>query len=208
MVKKIYAVKIGKTPGKYYSWDECKAQVNGYPNAVYKSFKTETEADEYLKTGEEKKTCKTANVEKHINIDEESCVAYVDGSYNNELDKYGYGIVFLDGKSEREYYGTGTDSEAAKMANVAGEILAAQKAVDLALEEGFLKITICHDYTGIAEWTRGWKCNNKYTSDYRKSMLEKSGYIDIVFQKVDAHSGDKYNDRADKLAKKGAGIVS
>lgn len=37
-------------------------------------------------------------------------------------------------------------------------------------------------------------------------MSEKSAYIDIVFQKVDAHSGDKYNEMADKLAKKGAKI--
>ena len=41
---KFYAVKIGKTPGIYESWDACSAMVHGYPGAVYKSFPTREEA--------------------------------------------------------------------------------------------------------------------------------------------------------------------
>lgn len=40
MANKIYAVKKGLVPGLYNSWDECKAQVNGYSGAEYKSFKS------------------------------------------------------------------------------------------------------------------------------------------------------------------------
>ena len=206
MAKKIYAVKVGKTPGKYYSWEECKSQVDKFPNAIYKSFKTEIEADEYLSSDLNNKEKTETKKDVKIEIDEDSCVAYVDGSYNRTLNIYGYGIVFLDGKTERQYYGTGEDEEAAKMENVAGEILAAQKAVDIALDEGFSKITICHDYTGIAGWVNGWKRNNEHTEAYKEIMSEKSAYIDILFQKIDAHSGDKYNEMADKLAKKGAKI--
>lgn len=36
---KIYAVKKGLVPGIYNTWEECKAQVDGYPGALYKSFK-------------------------------------------------------------------------------------------------------------------------------------------------------------------------
>ena len=30
---KIYAVRKGLKPGKYYTWDECKEQVNGINGA-------------------------------------------------------------------------------------------------------------------------------------------------------------------------------
>lgn len=44
MSKKYYAVKIGRTPGIYSTWDECKYQVDKFPGAIYKSFKTLEEA--------------------------------------------------------------------------------------------------------------------------------------------------------------------
>ena len=39
MASKYYAVKKGKVPGIYLNWNDCKAMVDGYPGAVYKSFK-------------------------------------------------------------------------------------------------------------------------------------------------------------------------
>ena len=36
---KYYGVKKGLVPGVYTSWDECKAQVDGFSGAEYKSFK-------------------------------------------------------------------------------------------------------------------------------------------------------------------------
>ena len=44
MPGKYYAVKKGRKPGVYQSWAECKAMVDGFPGAVYKSFKTREEA--------------------------------------------------------------------------------------------------------------------------------------------------------------------
>ena len=48
MGKKFYAVKNGKTPGIYDTWDECKENVSGFPGAEYKSFKTLEEAKEFM----------------------------------------------------------------------------------------------------------------------------------------------------------------
>ena len=39
-----YAVKQGKNPGIYKTWDECKAQVEGFSGALYKGFSTRKEA--------------------------------------------------------------------------------------------------------------------------------------------------------------------
>lgn len=50
MAAKYYVVKHGKVPGIYRSWDACKAMVDGYPGAIYKSFKTEQEARDFLGT--------------------------------------------------------------------------------------------------------------------------------------------------------------
>ena len=47
MAGKFYAVKKGRKPGIYMSWDACKAQVMGFPNARYKGFKTKAEAEEW-----------------------------------------------------------------------------------------------------------------------------------------------------------------
>lgn len=44
--KKFYVVWKGHQPGVYESWEECKAQINGFPGAEYKSFKTKQLAEE------------------------------------------------------------------------------------------------------------------------------------------------------------------
>ena len=50
MVKKYYAVKKGRHPGIYKTWTECQKEVNGYPNAKFKSFLTLEGANEWLQT--------------------------------------------------------------------------------------------------------------------------------------------------------------
>lgn len=43
-----YAVAVGRNVGYYMTWDECKAQVQGFPSAKYKKFDTEEAAEEYI----------------------------------------------------------------------------------------------------------------------------------------------------------------
>lgn len=46
--KNFYAVKRGMCPGIYSSWDECRAQVDGFPGAEFKGFATKEEACDIL----------------------------------------------------------------------------------------------------------------------------------------------------------------
>lgn len=51
MAGKYYAVRVGLTPGIYNTWAECEKMVHGFPGAIYKSFKTLEEAQEFLQSG-------------------------------------------------------------------------------------------------------------------------------------------------------------
>ncbi len=42
--RKFYVVWEGRATGIFDSWEECKAQIDGYPGAKYKSFGSQTEA--------------------------------------------------------------------------------------------------------------------------------------------------------------------
>lgn len=50
--QKIYAVRKGYSTGIFHTWDECEAQIAGFPKAEYKSFTSEEDAEKYL-NGEE-----------------------------------------------------------------------------------------------------------------------------------------------------------
>lgn len=55
VMSKFYAVKIGRNPGIYNSWSECQQQVNGFKGAIFKSFKTKEEADNFINGEDNKK---------------------------------------------------------------------------------------------------------------------------------------------------------
>lgn len=47
--EKFYAVKKGRIPGVYSTWEECQQQVKGFPNPVFKSFPTIEEAEAFIR---------------------------------------------------------------------------------------------------------------------------------------------------------------
>lgn len=208
--KKIYAVRAGRVPGIYATWDECKAQVDGFPGAQFKGFASRADAEAYLSddasTPAGKPDAGTDQMDKLAGLPADTAVAYVDGSFDGK-GRYGSGAVVLHGGEEIELTGSGSDPEMAEMRNVAGEIGAARIAVEYCMKHGIASVVIYHDYTGIAEWAEGrWKANKNGTREYAVFMETVRPFIKVTFQKVKGHSGDKYNDIADALAKKSIGI--
>ena len=53
---KYYAVKNGRKIGIFETWDECKAQVDGYSGAEYKSFTAEADALAFMGVLEKKES--------------------------------------------------------------------------------------------------------------------------------------------------------
>lgn len=49
--EKLLCGKTGKGSGIYRTWDACKAQVHGYPGAIYKGFERLEEAEAFLGGG-------------------------------------------------------------------------------------------------------------------------------------------------------------
>lgn len=200
MASKYYAVKKGRTPGIYRSWDECKAQTDGYSGAVYKSFKTEEEAQIYMGNEKSAPDCYHTHMKE-----QDGLVAYVDGSYYKG--EFSYGMVIIDGDKEKYFGEMIDDKELAQMHNVAGEIKGSEAAMKYAIENGYDSITIYHDYEGIARWCLGeWKTNKEGTKAYKAFYDSIKDRLKVKFIKVKGHSNDKYNDMADALAKKALGI--
>lgn len=214
MAKKYYAVKAGRKTGIYETWDECKEQVDGFKGAAYKSFKTISEAYEFMgyekiDTGrpENNEMCNEDNF-VNDNASENSMIAYVDGSYNDATKEFSYGMIaFYKGETIRDCKAY-NDETLVSMRNVAGEIKGSEAAMALALEKGCKQIHIYHDYEGIAKWPLGeWKANKEGTIAYKQYYDSIKPELEVTFHKVTGHSGDKYNDEADRLAKSALCII-
>jgi len=48
-IRKYYAVRVGRRPGIYTSWEQCKLQTRNYSGAVFKSFVNLSDAQTFLK---------------------------------------------------------------------------------------------------------------------------------------------------------------
>lgn len=199
-----YAVKVGRNPGIYNNWDDCKKEVNGFSGAIYKKFNNRSDAEEYI--GILSSTDSWGfdnNKESKLNPEYNEMIAYVDGSYRDSDKSFSYGIVIItqDNPIEtlsKRYY----DKPEADLRNVMGELCSSVVATRDAITRGMKLIDIRYDYAGIEKWVTGdWKANNDITRRYRDTMIRLSKQIKIKFTKVNAHTGDKYNEMADSLAK-------
>lgn len=193
-----YAVKKGHQTGVFDNWTECQNATKGFSGAVFNKFNTKEEAEAYLLDRDiwKEKVAKD-NSEGYL-------VAFVDGSYDKDLQRYSYGVVIIQPNGcEETICGHGSNKEYIATNNIIGEIFGVINAWDWAVSNGFDKIKIYHDYEGLSKWISGeWKAQNKTSQMYVN--LFKAKYQDVLsieFVKVPAHSNVSFNEKADQLAK-------
>lgn len=213
MAKKYYAVKNGKDglSGVYLTWEDCKAQVEGVSGARYKGFSTLEEAEAFLREETSLKHKKKPAAEKEENAlppyREGVATAYVDGSYLAATKEFSCGAVLFYEQQREDFSRKYNRADLAEMHNVAGEIMGAVTVIRRCLELGLPALEIFHDYEGVAKWATGeWKANKPGTQAYAAFCQKARQRIRLSFVKVKGHSGDRWNEEADKLAKAALGL--
>jgi ribonuclease HI len=127
---------------------------------------------------------------------------YADGSYFGGVTGYG-AVILKEGNVIAELSGSVPASEVGGTHQVAGELAAVKESLKWCQEHSIDEVSIYYDYLGIEKWATGrYKANQPLTQEYARFVRECG--IRIHWHKVAAHTGDRWNERADVLAKKGS----
>jgi ribonuclease HI len=214
-----YAVATGRTTGIFTTWPEAKAQVERFPGAVYKSFKTREQAEAFLTdpalgTGTKKTTARqkprnNGPEDPDNGWPEGTIVVYTDGSAIGNPGPGGYGVVI------REH----PDGQALELSGSYGhttnnrmEMTAVIKALQ-ALQGTDSPVVVHSDSRYVVDaltkgWAagwekRGWKRSNGQPAlnpDLWEQLLPLVQSLNVRFVWVRGHSGNPLNERCDELA--------
>ena len=173
------------------SWKNCQKITHGVSNAKYKGFAERQSAEYWLS-----EQLKLFNRQSNLN----GIKVYVDGSFDVKNAFAGWGYVVVD-QDEIIHQDSGRTPNPALSRNIDGELYAAQEAIKWGMKH-HKNLIIYHDYSGIEHWATGaWKAKSKVAIAYQEFIRQIT--IELTFVKVKSHAGDKYNEVADALAKKG-----
>lgn len=199
-----YAVKTGRKPGIYSSYDEAQAQVKGFPGNQHKGFESLKEAEAFIR-GETSSTG-ASNVRPQFIPD---YTVYVDGSCKPNPGASGIGLVaYLPGDNRKLYYGGFHQASTNQKAELIGLNYGLRFAKKRA-GEGFKTLILTDSEYAINSVNDGHKGSksNKRKSKIHVDLINKckslyKGCRDYAsIEHVSAHSGIDGNGLADKLAK-------
>lgn len=226
---KYYAVRVGKQPGIYETWEDCKSQVHRYPGAEYKSFSTRKKAEEWIEKGnkEEEDFYSQRSPSKRLGeirvIAKEKAIhppfaesvinVYTDGacSNNGRHDaRAGIGVYFGE-DDPRNFSGAVFGKQTNNTAEVKA-IIKAFKILEKEIKDGD-RVNIYSDSRyairaageyGEKQEKAGWKNDIPNKKLVKKIYNLFKGRDNVKFIYVKGHSGDEGNDGADELARLGA----
>ena len=173
--QKYYVVWSGANPGIYTSWEECQAQVKGVVGAVYKSFKTQEEAeqayasepDNYIVKTQKSKDAKMQRDPEELPVYPEEVVPNalaVDAACSGNPGMMEYQGVYVGNRQQIFHFGPvfGTNNIGEFLAIVHGLALIKQKGWDL---------PIYSDSRNAMLWVKAKKCNTKLERNARTEPL-------------------------------------
>ena len=182
--QKFYAIKTPEESKIVMTWAECEKLTHGVKGVLFKSFASRAEAEAWISGME-------APVPTGLRI-------FVDGSFSPDFPKSGWAFVVTENDVEIAR-GSGITAFDAESRNIDGEVMASYQAMRW-LDSNDKTGTICHDYEGIARWAKGeWQAKSNIAKRY---VAAAKPYLHRVsFEKVAAHTGVKWNELVDQLAK-------
>ena len=182
--QKFYAIKAPDGGKIVLSWEECQELTHGVKGVLFRSFATRQEAANWLNGV-------SAPAPKGLRI-------YVDGSFLEGYPKAGWGFIVVENDQEVAH-GSGVTVFDAESRNIDGEVMASYQAMRW-LDANDRTAVICHDYEGVARWAKGeWKAKSSIAKKYVEAC--RPLVHRVSFEKVAAHTGVKWNEAVDKLAK-------
>lgn len=181
---KFYAIKTPSESKIVTTWDECLKLTHGVKGVLFKSFGSMAEAEAWISGME-------APVSGGVRV-------FVDGSFSPGFPYSGWAFVVTEDDKEIARR-NGLTAFEAESRNIDGEVMASYQAMRW-LDAHNMNGVICHDYEGIARWAKGeWAAKSNIAKRYvtaAQPFLHR-----VKFEKVAAHTGVKWNELVDKLAK-------
>ena len=136
---------------------------------------------------------------------ENKIIIYTDGACKGNPGPGGWGVVIIKSSNEIELFGRENNTT-----NNIMEMTAAIKALEYFGEQTNITLYTDSNYLklGITNWIHNWKKNN-WKNSKKVAVKNKSFWItldklntfhNVEWKWVKAHNGNKYNEKADKLA--------
>jgi ribonuclease HI len=217
MKQKYYAVRKGRQAGIYLDWDTCKAQVEGFAGAQYKSFSTREDAAQYLAgqgpVASSRGPAAARESSAPAPIPPGHVVIYADGACSGNPGRGGYGTVILYADQRREL-----SAGFRRTTNNRMEIMGCIAGLDSI--EVPSDITVYSDSKYVVDaitksWAETWRSrdwNRKVDGelvpasnpDLWERMLDLCDWHRVKFQWVRGHDGNVENERCDELARAAA----
>jgi ribonuclease HI len=230
--KNFYAVRNGRTPGIYRSWEECKEQVEGYANAEFKGFATRQEAEDFMGGTVALKPkkfeiprpleifggpVKSSARAMETNNREGKVIIYTDGACTGNPGPGGYGVVLLRGDQRTELsagFRRTTNNRMEILGCIEG-LKALETPSDVALYSDSQYVVNAMRQSWAVNWRkRGWnRIQNGVlvpaaNADLWETMLELCERHRVDFRWVRGHDGNVENERCDELARAAAASPS
>lgn len=147
------------------------------------------------------------------NSPQDKIIIYTDGACSGNPGKGGWGAILMFKEHEKKISGGLKETTNNQM-----EIRAVIEALKIIKKSSQIIIYTDSKYVmdGITKWINGWKKNGWRTADRKpvknselwQELDEEVGKHGIEWRWVKGHSGDKYNDIADELARNGIAKIS
>jgi len=219
-MSKFYAVKKGRNPGVYTSWEDCKEEVTGFSGASYKSFPTRKEAEAFVgdngKSQERESPVKSEKLQDKIIKGTRKLSVYLDGSHFKHVANGHLGIgAFCEYEGKEYKMSCPFNQKLRKYYEIAPDASISNPTMELASLSEFLRmlyqlkvkdvdITFLNDYIGVEKWMTGeWKAKEKHIQNIKKKCDFFLEFLKqrVSYQHVPGHSNVYGNDQADVLAK-------